>query len=61
MVKGAAGAGDLHQEFTVVDRVGRLQIPQEVLQEMGIRDKVILEYDGQKIIIRTPEMDSSES
>lgn len=60
-VKGAAGAGDLHQEFTVVDRVGRLQIPQEVLQEMGIRDKVILEYDGQKIIIRTPEMDSTES
>ncbi|CCQ93943.1 ABC transporter [[Clostridium] ultunense Esp] len=53
------GQGDLHQEFTVVDRVGRLQIPQEYLQEMGIRDKVILEFDGEKILIKPPSQEDS--
>lgn len=59
--KGVKAGGEHHQEFTVVDRVGRLQIPQEVLQEMGIRDKVVLEYDGDKILIRTPEGEKSKT
>ncbi|MBP5662468.1 MAG: ABC transporter ATP-binding protein, partial [Clostridia bacterium] len=31
------GAAATHREYVVVDRVGRLQIPQELLEEAGIR------------------------
>jgi len=41
-------------EFAVVDRVGRLQIPKEIIDAMKIDDKVTLEYENDKLIIRTP-------
>lgn len=50
----AAGAEEVHEAYAVVDRVGRLQVPREYLKEMDIKDKVSLEFDGEKIIIRAP-------
>lgn len=44
-----------HQEFVVVDRVGRLQIPQEYLNALQVTDKVTLEFDGDKVVIRSPD------
>lgn len=44
-----------HQEFVVVDRVGRLQIPQEYLSALQVKDKVTLEFDGEKVVIRSPQ------
>lgn len=44
-----------HEEFVVVDRVGRLQIPQEYLSALQVKDKVTLEFDGEKVVIRSPE------
>ena len=43
-------------EFAVLDRAGRLQIPREILEQMNIRDnKVKLTYQDGKIIIEKPE------
>lgn len=50
-----AGDHEGHQEFAVVDRVGRLQIPQDYLAALNVKDKVTLEFDGEKVIIRAPE------
>ena len=42
-----------HEEFTVLDRAGRLQIPKEYLEELGLRggDKVRVELEEGKISI----------
>lgn len=40
-------------EFTILDRAGRLQIPREILDDMGVNDnKVKLEYLNGSIIIK---------
>ena len=42
-----------HEELTVLDRAGRLQIPKEYLEELGLKggDKVRLELEEGKISI----------
>ena len=47
--------GEVHEAYVVVDRYGRLQIPKEYLQSLGISDKASLEFDGEKIGIRAPK------
>jgi len=49
-----------HVAYVVVDRVGRLQVPKEYLKEMNIKDKVLMEFDGEKITIRSPHRTESE-
>jgi ABC-type lipoprotein export system ATPase subunit len=40
-------------EFTILDRAGRLQIPREILNDMGVNDnKVKLEYINGSLIIK---------
>jgi len=47
---------ETQDEFTVLDRAGRLQIPREILEQMQIRDnKVRMEYKDGKIIIEPPD------
>ncbi|MBQ9930180.1 MAG: ABC transporter ATP-binding protein [Oscillospiraceae bacterium] len=47
---------ETQDEFVVLDRAGRLQIPREILEQMGIRDnKVKLAYQDGKIIIEHPD------
>ncbi|KEQ27285.1 ABC transporter ATP-binding protein [Paenibacillus tyrfis] len=46
---------DVHEEYVVLDRAGRLQIPRSYLQALGIEGKASMEFDGEKIIIRTPK------
>lgn len=47
---------ETQDEFAVLDRAGRLQIPREILEQMNIRDnKVKLAYQDGKIIIEKPE------
>ena len=44
---------DVHDEFTILDRSGRLQLPHDMLEKMGVRDnKVQLEYINNEIVIR---------
>lgn len=43
-----------HEEYAVVDKVGRFQISKAHLEALGIQDRVSVEFDGTKIIIRPP-------
>jgi energy-coupling factor transporter ATP-binding protein EcfA2 len=52
------GAGDAEQqEFAVLDRAGRLQIPREYLDRMGLNDnKVAMSMDENgRIVLKAPE------
>lgn len=52
---GKLGLQGVHEEYVVVDRVGRLQLPKDYLQQLNIKDKASMEFDGEKIIIRAPK------
>lgn len=44
-----------HDEFVILDRVGRLQLPREALEAIGVTgNRVKLEVQGDKIIITKP-------
>lgn len=45
---------EVHEAYVVVDRAGRLQVPKEFLEALAIKDKATMEFDGDHIIIRTP-------
>ena len=47
---------ETQEEYAVLDRAGRVQIPSELLEEMGMDgNKVKLELVDGKIIIEKPE------
>lgn len=49
---------ETQEEFAVLDRAGRVQIPSELLEEMGMKgNKVKLELVDGKIVIQKPETD----
>ncbi|GJM77791.1 ABC transporter ATP-binding protein [Paenibacillus timonensis] len=52
---GAGGLQEVHEAFVVVDRVGRLQVPKEYLESVGINGRASMEFDGEKIIITAPK------
>ncbi len=46
---------DTHEEFAVLDRAGRLQIPREMLSQLGVEgNKVKLELQDDRIVIEKP-------
>lgn len=50
-------AEDTQEEFVILDRAGRVQIPREILNQMGLADnKVLLEYHDNKVVISNPNM-----
>ena len=47
---------ETQEEFAVLDRAGRVQIPSELLEQMGMDgNKVKLEFIGGKIVIEKPK------
>lgn len=46
---------DTHEVYTLLDSAGRLQIPGEVLATHGIRDRVILTEEDDRIVISAPK------
>lgn len=47
---------DTHDEFSILDRANRLQLPQEMLEKMGVHDnKVRLEFLEDRIVIKPAE------
>ncbi len=42
---------EVHEEHTVLDSAGRLQIPQEMLAEVGLKDRVKLVVEDGKIVL----------
>lgn len=47
--------GSHHEEFVVIDQVGRLQIPKAYLETMNVAGKAVLSFDGKKVTIGPPE------
>ncbi|MEX2104352.1 MAG: ATP-binding cassette domain-containing protein, partial [Bacilli bacterium] len=45
---------ETHEEYVVIDKAGRLQVPRDYLEQLKIDNRVKMEFDGEKIIIRTP-------
>ena len=49
-------ASEVQDEFVILDRAGRIQIPREILDKLGIEgNKVKMDVQGDKIIISRPE------
>lgn len=48
------GIKEGHEEYVVLDRAGRLQIPKEFLQALDITNKATMEFDGKTITIKSP-------
>jgi ABC-type lipoprotein export system ATPase subunit len=53
---------ETHVELAVVDKSGRLQIPREYLEAMGIKEKGMMrvELEGDKIVLMRPETDEAK-
>ncbi len=47
--------GDRHEEYVVLDRVGRLQIPKAYLEAMNVTGKAVLQFDGRKVTVGPPD------
>jgi ABC-type lipoprotein export system ATPase subunit len=58
--KGLPGSSivetDTHEELAVLDRAGRLQLPREYLDALGLsgKDKIKVSLDGKKIVLTPP-------
>jgi ABC-type lipoprotein export system ATPase subunit len=52
-----AEAEDTHEEFTVLDRAGRLQLPREYLDALGLsgKDRIKVKLDGRHIVLSPPD------
>ena len=48
---------DAHEELVVLDRTGRLQIPADYIQALGLkgRNKVKVELEGDRVVMYAPE------
>ncbi len=54
---------DTHEELAVLDKVGRLQIPREYLEALGLtgKNRVKVELEGDRIVIMKPDGSISTS
>lgn len=50
-------SGETHEELAVLDRVGRLQIPAEYVNALGLKgkNKIKVEMDGDRIVLLAPD------
>jgi putative ABC transport system ATP-binding protein len=46
--------GSRHEEFVVIDRIGRLQIPQVYLDAMEVDGKAVLTFEDGRVVIGPP-------
>jgi putative ABC transport system ATP-binding protein len=55
------GFGARHEEYVVIDHVGRLQIPKAYLETMNVDRKAVLSFDGKRVTIGPPDFPPSEA
>jgi putative ABC transport system ATP-binding protein len=53
--KEADASQTSHEEYIVLDRAGRLQVPKAYLEALQINGKASMEFDGETIMIRAPK------
>lgn len=58
--EGGGSLQEVHEAFVVVDRAGRLQVPKEYLEAIGIEGRASMEFDGDKIVITAPKLVKGE-
>lgn len=47
---------DTQEEYVILDKAGRVQIPRDILDQMGLKDnKVSLDYKDGSVVIRAPQ------
>lgn len=47
---------DTQEEYVILDKAGRVQIPRDMLDQMGLKDnKVILDFRDGSVVLRAPE------
>ncbi len=51
---GRGDPGQSHDQFALLDSAGRLQLPKEFLRKWGIRDRVELTVEEDRVVIRPP-------
>jgi len=50
----AAAHEETHEELAVLDTTGRLQIPRELLEQVGLTDRAKVEVEDGRIVVRKP-------
>ncbi len=56
---GVGGRRIVAEEYAVLDRVGRLQLPQHMVEELGMRRRVRLEQESDHVRVH-PDVDEQE-
>ena len=53
---------ETHEELVVLDRAGRLQIPADYINALGLKDKnkVKVELDGDRVVLYAPKDNDDE-
>jgi ABC-type lipoprotein export system ATPase subunit len=56
--ESATDKEETHEELAVIDRVGRVQIPMEFIDKIGLKgkNKIKIEMEGDKIVLVHPKM-----
>jgi len=49
-----------HHEYVVIDRAGRLQVPQEYLRALGIDDRAVLRLEEDRIVLEAVATEPKE-
>ncbi len=55
---GHGMGGDGHEEMVIVDRAGRLQIPREYLDQLGIAGRAKVDLEDGRIVITPPKKEA---
>jgi putative ABC transport system ATP-binding protein len=59
-VQFARGEGEITEEFAVVDRSGRLQIPREYLDDLGIDRRARVDISGDHVEVRPEKLPTDD-
>lgn len=60
-IKNITLYSDIHDEYSILDRAGRIQLPQNMLEEMGVKDnRVKIEYVDDSIVIKAAQEKEEE-
>lgn len=57
---GSSDEEQTHDEFVVMDAAGRIQIPREFLDQLGMSDRVRVDLDDGRIVVRPAETHSRQ-
>lgn len=61
-LKGFTEEEDTHDEYVILDRAGRVQIPREMLDEIGVKsNRVQLKVENGTIVVSPTEIDRQKS